>query len=69
MSGTVQYQTLEGGFWAIRGDDGRNYDPTNLSPAFQRENLRVSMVARVRDDLVSIHMWGHIVDIISIQRL
>ena len=27
VNGTVQYFNLEGGFWAVRGDDGVTYDP------------------------------------------
>ena len=29
INGTVRYVTLEGGFWAVRGDDGLTYDPMN----------------------------------------
>ena len=47
INGTVQYLNLEGGFWAIRGDDGVTYDPLNgLAAAFQRENTRVTLSRR-----------------------
>ncbi len=66
--GTVRYFTLEGGFWAVRGDDGVTYDPMNgLTPEFQRENLRVTLVAKVRHDMGGIHMVGPIVEVLSIQ--
>jgi hypothetical protein len=69
VAGTVQYFSLEGGFWAVRGDDGRVYDPMNgLPPAFQRENLRVLMVVKVRTDVGGIHMIGPIVEILRIVR-
>jgi hypothetical protein len=68
VNGTVRYLTLEGGFWAVRGDDGVIYDPINgLTPAFQRENLRVSLIAKVRTDMGGIHMVGPMVEVISIQ--
>ena len=68
VSGTVRYMALEGGFWAVRGDDGVTYDPMDgLAPAYQRENLRVTLVARVRNDVGGIHMVGPIVEVISIQ--
>ena len=68
VNGTVQYFTLEGGFWAIRGEDGVTYDPMNgLAPGFQREDLRVTLVAKVRNDLGGVHMVGPIVEVISIQ--
>lgn len=68
VNGTVQYFNLEGGFWAVRGDDGVTYDPIGgLSPSFQRDNLRVSMVAKIRPDMGGIHMVGPIVEILSIE--
>jgi len=65
-TGTVQFFRIEGGFFAIRGDDGVTYDPTNLSSAFQRDGLRVRFEAVIRRDLGGIHMVGPIVDVISI---
>jgi hypothetical protein len=68
VNGTVFFHTIEGGFWTIRGDDGVTYDPMNgLAPAFQRENLRVTMVAKVRSDMGGFHMVGPIVEILSIE--
>ncbi len=70
ITGTVHYYTLEGGFWAVRGDDNVTYDPMNGLPAdFQRENLRVSLVVKIRNDMAGVHMVGPIVEIISIQKL
>ncbi len=69
VNGTVQYYTLEGGFWAVRGDDGVTYDPiAGLPPAFHRENLRVTMVAKLRPDMGGIHMVGPLVEVLSIER-
>jgi hypothetical protein len=68
VNGTVHYFNLEGGFWAVRGDDGVTYDPiAGLSPAFQRENLRVTVVARIRTEMGGIHMVGPLVEILSIE--
>ena len=68
INGTVRYFNLEGGFWAVRGDDGVTYDPiAGLAPAFQRENLRVTIVAKIRSDMAGIHMVGPIVEILSIE--
>jgi len=68
VNGTVRYFTLEGGFWAVRGDDGVTYDPMNgLASEFQRDNLRVTLVAKVRSDMGGIHMVGPIVEVLSIQ--
>lgn len=68
VNGTVQYVTLEGGFWAIRGEDGVTYDPINgLDAQFQRNNLPVTLVGKVRNDMGSVHMVGPIVEVISIE--
>jgi hypothetical protein len=70
LTGTVHYYTFEGGFWAIRGDDGTTYDPVSLLPEqFQQEGLRVRLKATLRPDLASFHMAGPLVDIITIERL
>lgn len=68
MSGTIRYSPLEGGFFAIVGDDGTTYDPLNLEPSFQIDGLRVRMVAEIRSDLAGIHMVGPIIEIKSIHR-
>jgi hypothetical protein len=69
VTGVVHHFNLEGSFWAVRGDDGKTYDPKDgLPAAFQVENLRVTMVVRIRTDLGGIHMVGPIVEILSIDR-
>ena len=65
--GEVYRSELEGGFWAIRGDDGVTYDPTNLPEEFRKEGLRVEAEARRRDDIVSFHMAGPIVQLVRIR--
>ena len=68
ITGTVRYFPLEGGFWAVRGDDGVTYDPMNgLATEYQRENLRVTLIAKVRTDMGGIHMVGPIVEVLSIR--
>jgi hypothetical protein len=70
VTGTVLFYTLEGGFWAVRGDDGTTYDPANgLPKEFQQVNLRVSVLMKIRADAASFHMVGPVVDIIEIRKL
>ena len=68
-TGTVKFIDLEGGFYGILGDDGENYDPINLSQEFQEDGLRVRFEVKIREDVVSIHMWGTPVEIIKIEKL
>lgn len=62
-TGTVEWFEIEGGFFAIRGDDGKVYDPMNLPPAFAEHRKRVRFTARLRRDMGSFHMVGEIVEI------
>jgi len=68
-TGTVKFIDLEGGFYGIIGDSGKNYDPINLSAEFQKDNLRVSFDAKICEDMVSIHMWGTLIEIVRIEKL
>ena len=69
QTGTVQWFDLEGGFFAIRGDDGVVYDPTNLAGEFRRDGLRVRFDAEIKPNMGGIHMVGPIVEIVAIERL
>jgi hypothetical protein len=68
-TGTVKYINLEGGFYGIVGDDGQSYDPINLASDFQQDGLRIRFEARTRSDLANVHMWGTLIEIISIEEL
>jgi hypothetical protein len=65
-TGAVEWFTIEGGFFAIRGDDGRVYDPMNLPAAFAKDGARVRFEGRIRGDMGSFHMVGEIVELKSI---
>lgn len=68
FEGTVKYINLEGGFWGIVSDDGKNYDPINLAEEFRREGLRVQVKA-VPKNRASIHMWGTVIEITAITKV
>ncbi len=67
ITGTVAYVEIEGGFFAIHADDGRRYDPINLSEHFRHDGLKVKINARLKKDAVSFHMYGLIIEIIDIE--
>jgi len=67
IQGTVVYKDLEGGFYAIEGNDGRTYDPVNLPESFQTNGLRVKATVLYKNDVVGIHMAGNIVEIVHIE--
>jgi len=68
-TGTVIYLKIEGGFYGILSDDDQHYDPINLPLEYQKEGLRISFIAKQRSDLLSFHMWGKIIELISIHPL
>ncbi len=67
-TGTVRWFDLEGGFYAIRGDDGKTYDPMNLPPEFREDGVRVRFRAKIRSDMGSFRMVGPIVEVQEITR-
>lgn len=68
-TGTIKFIDLEGGFHGIIGDDGKYYNPINLSQDFQVDGLRVRFEAKIRDDILGIHMWGTPIEILKIEKL
>jgi len=68
IAGVVRRSELEGGFYAIHGDDGVTYDPTNLPPEFQKDGLQVEAEARRRTDMVGVHQVGTIIQLERIRR-
>ena len=69
FAGSVSYQTLERGFFAIDADDGRKFTPLGLPPEFAVDGLRVQVTARVRNDMVGVQMYGTLIEITEISRL
>lgn len=67
-TGTVKYVALEGGFYGIIAD-GKHYVPVNLSKEFKMDGLKVKFKAKIRKDLVSIHMWGVLIELTSIDKI
>jgi len=69
FTGTVKWQALESGFYAIDADDGHKYEPISLPSEYQVNGLRVHVTATERDDMASINMYGTIIEITSISSL
>jgi len=66
---TIVWMSIEGGFWAIRGDDGVLYDPhPTITAEFRQDGLRVRFRGTTRTDLACFHMVGPIVTVNELQR-
>lgn len=68
-NGTIVYLSFEGGFYGIKGDDGKSYDPTNLPVEYRKDGMRVRFEVKELGNQASFHMWGIIVEIVHIQSL
>jgi hypothetical protein len=66
VDATVQYLTIEGGFWALRGDDGVTYDPRTFPPDYRKMGLRVHASLNRLEDITGIHQVGPIVDVVQL---
>ncbi|MDN7011724.1 DUF333 domain-containing protein [Methanoculleus sp. FWC-SCC3] len=64
---TVTYIDLEGGFYGLVTEDGRNYLPADLPAEYRQDGLSVQFSADVQDNAAGIHMWGTPVEIRSIE--
>ena len=57
IKGTVKYQNIEGGFWSIIGDDGKEYGPIRMPEQLKKEGASVQIKASEYDGM-TMNMWG-----------
>lgn len=67
ITGTVSYQSIETGFWAIIGDDGENWRPVPFPDQLKYEGKKVTVSAVVQEDSFSMIMWGTPITIIGFE--
>jgi hypothetical protein len=65
--GIVRHKGIEGGFYAIDSVDGKKYDPINLPESFRKDGLKVKVTARLKKDAMSFHMYGAIIEVVTIE--
>jgi tRNA G18 (ribose-2'-O)-methylase SpoU len=67
--GTVQFVTIEGGFYAIYADDGRKFMPRKLSAAHKKHGLVVQVKGKILKDIITYQQHGQVLQIIDIEVL
>jgi hypothetical protein len=67
FEGRIVFNDLEGGFYGIVTDSGKRYDPQNLPADMRQEGLKVKGRARLLKDMMSFHMWGTLIEIVTIE--
>lgn len=68
ITGRIVWVPLEGGFFGLVGDDGRQFEPLNLPEAFRKDGLPVLVTGRLAPPAVSFRMWGQRLTIDAIRR-
>jgi inhibitor of cysteine peptidase len=68
-TGEIVFLSFEGGFFGINSDDGEHYDPINLPDEFKIDGLQINFIGIIRNDLLSFHMWGRILELIFIKEV
>jgi hypothetical protein len=64
--GQVTWQEIEGGFYGIVTPDGTAYLPMNLPDRYQVDGVTVKIIGTIPSDVMTLHMWGEPVEILSI---
>lgn len=68
VNAIVQWNGIEGGFWALRTADGKWLDPHETLPAeFRVNNLAVRVEATTLKNVMCFHMVGPIIAITKIE--
>lgn len=69
FDGAVRHVFIEGGGWLIQADSKQLYQPVKLDQDFQKDGLRVRVVAKTAPDMASTLMMGQIIRIQKIERI
>jgi len=68
ITGVVCHVERDGGYYFIRSDDEKDYDPgASLPEEFRKPNLRVRIEGKVLEGVPAFRMWGEVVEIRKIE--
>jgi hypothetical protein len=56
MKGTVFFNPLEGGIWALEDGEGNHYQLDGIGPDARGEGRKLTVVGEVADDMMGIGM-------------
>ncbi len=63
IGGEVVFRERDGGFFGILADNGRQYEPANLDPAFHKEGLRLKLTGQLDTLHLGKHQWGNPIEL------
>ncbi|WP_196141031.1 hypothetical protein [Aliikangiella sp. G2MR2-5] len=58
MKGTIQYISLEGGFYGIVTENGQKLLPMNLDKAFMQDGAIIEFSGKMESGMMTIQQWG-----------
>lgn len=67
ITGKIQYNDLEGGFFGLVTQSGEHYLPIDLPDEYKKDGLTVRVSGQVDPDVMTIQMWGQPLRIHSIE--
>ena len=65
----VKWISLEGGFYGIVAEDGRDFLPLRLPDDFRKDGLKIRVRGLMKEGGATIYMWGIPLEIIKIEIL
>jgi hypothetical protein len=66
--GTVKYIDLEGGFYGIVDETGKEYLPLNLKDEFKVDGLKVEGIGEIEENATTVYMWGTPINVLKIEK-
>ena len=69
VKGKVKHLNMEGGFWGIVGDDGKEYRPVNMPEQLKKDGAAVEVRLRHVEEEMSLYMWGEAVEVTGFHTL
>ncbi|GGF53146.1 hypothetical protein [Alteromonas lipolytica] len=62
-TGTIVYQTLEGGFFSLITPDSQRFTLRHLPPQYRRDGLVVKITGQVNKDIITFTQFGEVLDV------
>ncbi|MFW9872810.1 MAG: hypothetical protein ACFFG0_06885 [Candidatus Thorarchaeota archaeon] len=66
--GQIEFLSFEGGgFFGIKSNDGKYYDPINLPDEYKIDGLHVIFLAKGLKNQTTYHLWARVVELVIIK--
>lgn len=69
VKGKVEHKLLGLGVWALVAENGTTYELKNPPSELQKDNTKVQVTGKVRDDVMTIAMIGPVLEVTSFEIL